>query len=301
MLELIKPGTKVDFVGMRYKGFLFSGVLTGVCILSILIFGQPRMGVDFRGGTDIQVKFNQAVQIDELRDVLDKSGILGISVQRFGGVGVQEYLVRFPVAKQEDSAKIHDALTGKFGEKGFEIKREESVGPRVGKELRNKAMLATIVALLGILIYIAYRFEFRFGVGAVIATLHDLIVAYGALKLCGYELNLTSVASILTVAGYSVNDTVVVFDRIRENLRKLSRQRFEEVMNAAINETLSRTIITSGATLLTVVAIFIFGGPVLRDFSFVLMVGIVIGTYSSIFIASPILLFWKQKFGKKKK
>ncbi|MDD5225434.1 MAG: protein translocase subunit SecF [bacterium] len=301
MLELIKPGSKFDFVGWRYKGFIFSGILTGISILAVLIFGHPKMGVDFRGGTEIQVKFNQAVQIDELRDVLDKSGISGISVQRFGGLGVQEYLVRFPVAKQEDSARIHESLTGKFGEKGFEIKREESVGPRVGKELRNKAMLATIFALVGILIYIAYRFEFRFGVGTVIATIHDLIVAYGAMKICGYELNLTSVASLLTLAGYSVNDTVVVFDRIRENMRKLSRQRFEEVMNAAINETLSRTIITSGATFLTVAAIFFFGGPVLRDFSFVLLIGIVIGTYSSIFIASPVLLFWKQKFGKKKK
>ena len=301
MLELIKPGTKFDFIGWRKKAYIISGAAVGISIIAILALGGPPQGVDFRGGTEIQVGFAQPVPIEKLRANLEKTGISGISVQRFGEKAKEEYLIGFPAIGEDASARVQDSLRNEFGEGAFELKREEAVGPRVGKELRNKGLLATIIALGGILIYVAWRFEFRYGAGAVVALLHDLIIAYGAMAIFRYELSLTSLASLLTLAGYSVNDTIVIFDWIRENLRKQSRLRFEEIINISVNETLSRSIITSGATYLTVLAIFLFGGPVLKDFSFVLLIGCVAGSYSTIFIASPILLLWKQKFGKKRK
>ena len=301
MLEIIKPGTRVNFVGWRVNGFILSGILVGVSIISALVLGGPPMGVDFRGGTEMQIAFGQPVGIERLRKDLEETGVAGISVQKFGEVQASEYLIRFPDIGEDISAGIQEQLGKKFQEEGFELRREEAVGPRVGKELRKKGVLATLIALIGILIYIGWRFELRYGAGAIMALVHDLIIAYGAITIFRYELSLTSLAALLTVAGYSVNDTIVVFDRIRENLRRMSRQRFEEVINVSINENLSRTIITSGTTFLVILAIFLYGGPVLRDFSFVLMVGIIVGTYSSIFIASPILLIWRRKFGKKKK
>ncbi|MCX5866116.1 MAG: protein translocase subunit SecF [Proteobacteria bacterium] len=301
MLELIKPGTKYDFIGWRKKAYVISGLAVGISIIAVLVMGGPPQGVDFRGGTEIQIAFAQPVPIEKLRANLDKTGISGISVQRFGEKNKEEYLIGFPAVGQDASARVLDSLRSEFGEKTLELKREEAVGPRVGKELRQKGLLATIIALLGILIYVAWRFEFRYGAGAVIALLHDLIIAYGFMTIFRYELSLTSLASLLTLAGYSVNDTIVIFDRMRENLRKQSRLRFDEIINLSINETLSRSIITNGATYLTILAIFFFGGPVLKDFSFVLLIGGIAGTYSTVYIASPILLLWKQKFGKKKK
>lgn len=301
MLELIKPGTKFDFIGWRKNAYIISGLAVGISIIAILALGGPPQGVDFRGGTEIQIGFAQPVPIEKLRANLGKTGISGISVQRFGEKAKEEYLIGFPTIGEEASARVQDSLRSEFGEGAFELKREEAVGPRVGKELRNKGLLATLIALGGILIYVAWRFEFRYGAGAVIALLHDLIIAYGAMAIFRYELSLTSLASLLTLAGFSVNDTIVIFDRIRENLRKQSRLRFEEIINISVNETLSRSIITNGATYLTVLSIFLFGGPVLKDFSFVLLIGCIAGSYSTIFIASPILLLWKQKFGKKRK
>lgn len=301
MLQIIKPGTRIDFIGWRRKGFFLSGTLVGVSLFSVLILGGPPMGVDFRGGTEMQIAFEEAVEISRLRNVLVATDIAGVTVQKFGETGAHEYLVRFPEIGEEMSALTLDRLAEEFGKGKFELRREEAVGPRVGKELRNKGIYATLIALLGILIYIGWRFELRYGAGAIAALIHDLIIAYGAITICRFELSLTSLAALLTVAGYSVNDSIVVFDRIRENLRKMSRQKFEEVINASINENLSRTVITSGTTFLVVLAIFLYGGPVLRDFAFVLMVGVLVGTYSSVFIASPLLLIWRRKFGKKKK
>ena len=301
MLEIVKPGTRIDFVGWRRKGFILSGILVGISLAASLVSGGPPMGVDFRGGTEIQVGFQNPVPIAKLRQNLDTAGIPGISVQKFGEEAAHEYLIRFPSIGDNDSQRIREILAGEFEPESFEIQREELVGPRVGKELRRKGILATVVALLGILIYIGWRFELRYGAGAIVALIHDLLIAFGALTIFRYELSLTSLAALLTLAGYSVNDTIVVFDRIRENLRRMSRSRFEDVINASINENLSRTLVTSGTTFLVVLALFLYGGPVLRDFSFVLMIGILIGTYSSVFVASPLLLIWRKKFGKKKK
>ncbi len=204
------------------------------------------------------------------------------------------------MAELEGSAspEVLGFLEQQAGVGGFTILSADNVGPQIGKELRQRGVLAVVLSLLGMLAYIWWRFEFRFGVGALFALTHDVLISLGLYALMGYEFNLTTIAAFLTVVGYSVNDTVVVFDRVRENLRRTRREPLLQVLNQSLNQTLSRTILTSGTTLLAVTTLFLFGGEVIRGFAFVLMVGVVVGTYSSIFIASPIVLFWERFFGR---
>lgn len=296
-MELIKPGTNIDFVSYTRWALLLSGILIVLGLASFWYHGGPNYGVDFAGGTVIQVRFNQPTSISDMRQALATVNIANVTVQDLGQ-GENEFLIRMPESDsggEDFSVQTRQALTAQFGEQSFEIRRIETVGPRVGQDLRRKALLALLFATLMIGGYIAFRFEPRFGVGAAAALAHDLLIAAGALSFMNMEFDLTVVAALLTVVGFSVNDTVIVCDRIRENLRKMRREMLAAVINRSINETLSRTVITTGTAVLVIVSLLILGGDVMHAFAFTLLIGIVIGTYSSVYIASPIVLLWARR------
>jgi len=298
-MEIIRPGTAIPFTKYRNIAVALS-TLVNLAVLVLLITKGPNMGVDFAGGTVVQLKFQQKVSIADIRRTLTPIGLGDSVIQDFGETSSNEFLVRLERTAIELGAlgeKIRGALAAQFGEKQVEIRRVESVGPKVGKELRERATWSVIAATFMMGVYIWFRFELRFGVGAVIALIHDVLVTIGALVLAQYEFDLTIVAALLTIVGFSVNDTVIVCDRIRENMRKSKRVGLEMVINTSINETLSRTIITTGTALLVLVALFVLGGAVIRPFAFALMVGFFSGVYSTIFIASPVILLWEK--GKK--
>ena len=291
-MEFIKPGTHFDFVGKMKIAVGISVALIIISILSVVWHGGLNFGIDFAGGTIIQVKFTKTAPADVIRKSFQGIHIDDAIIQE---IGQDEVIVRTnqPMTK-ELQTKVGEALTGQFGAGNFDIRRIEFVGPKVGKDLTNKAILAIVFAWIGMLIYIAWRFEFRYALGAITALIHDTIIVIGALSLLNKEFTLTIVAALLTVIGYSINDTIVVFDRIRENRKKDLKRRLGEIINASVNETLSRTILTSFTVFLVLIALFFLGGPVIHDFAFALLVGIFVGTYSSIFIASPIVLLFEN-------
>jgi preprotein translocase subunit SecF len=278
--------------------------MIGISLISLIIKGGPRYGIDFEGGTLVQVKFFNEVDISEVRVALDNLTIEGLSVQEFGEKEANEYLITMKKTTGELeglSENVKIALKNRFGRESLEVRRVEMVGPKVGKDLRKKGMLAVAFSILGMLIYIWWRFELRFGVGAILCLIHDVTITLGALSLTNKSVDLPIIAALLTVVGYSVNDTIIISDRIRENLKKMSRGRLRDIVNKSINQTLSRTCITAGTTLMVVIALFFLGGEVIHDFAFTLLVGICIGTYSSIFVASPLLIVWERLFPKKKR
>ena len=266
-------------------------------LFSYFYRGGLNYGVDFAGGTIIQVRFTQPTNISDIRQALATANVGNMAVQDFGQGG-SEFLIRIPIVEegaQDLPGQIRQGLTNKFGEQAFEVRRVEIVGPKVGSDLRRKALLAVAFSTLVMGVYVAFRFEPRFGIGAAIALLHDVLITVGALSLMNMEFDLTVVAALLTVTGFSVNDTVVVCDRIRENMRKLRRERLTDIINRSINETLSRTIITNGTATLVVIVLFFLGGDVIHAFAFALLVGFVAGTYSSVYVASPIVLLWEKE------
>ena len=296
-MELIRPGTNIDFVSYTKWALMLSGTLILLGFGSFWYHGGPNYGVDFAGGTVVQVEFNQATSIADIRQALATVNIANITVQDFGQ-GENEFLIRMPESAtgvEDLSPQIQQALTTQFGAQAFEVRRIETVGPRVGKDLRRKALLALLFATVMIGGYIAFRFEPRFGIGAAAALTHDVLIAAGALSLRNMEFDLTVVAALLTVVGFSVNDTVIVCDRIRENMRKMRRETLAAVINRSINETLSRTIITTGTAVFVIVSLLILGGGVIHAFAFTLLIGITFGTYSSIYIAGPIVLLWERR------
>ena len=303
-MELIKPDINVNFVGYIKGALIFSLIVIGISLISLIIKGGPRYGIDFEGGTLVQVKFFDKVDISEVRVALDDLIIEGLSVQEFGEKEANEYLITMKKTTGELeglSENVKIALNNKFGRESLEVRRVEMVGPKVGKDLRKKGMLAITFSILGMLIYIWWRFELRFGVGAILCLIHDVTITLGALSLTNKPVDLPIIAALLTVVGYSVNDTIIISDRIRENLKKMSRGRLRDIVNKSINQTLSRTCITAGTTLMVVISLFFLGGEVIHDFAFTLLIGICIGTYSSIFIASPLLIVWERIFPKKKR
>jgi preprotein translocase subunit SecF len=296
-MELIRPGTSFDFVHFFKWAYLISLALILLGLASLWYHGGPNYGVDFVGGTVVHVKFTQPTAIADIRQALGATDITNVSVQDFGQGG-NEFLIRMPVSEsssEDVSAKVQKGLATKFGEQAFEIRRVEVVGPKVGKDLRRKALLAVLFSTVMMGIYVAFRFEPRFGVGAAVALLHDVLITAGALSLMNMELDLTVVAALLTIVGFSVNDTVIVCDRIRENMRKLRRENLAGIINRSINETLSRTIITNGTAILVTIVLFLLGGEVMHAFAFALLVGFTVGTYSSIFVASPFVLLWEKE------
>jgi preprotein translocase subunit SecF len=305
MISIIKPGVNVDFVGRRWIAFLVSSVLILASILSIILKGGLNFGIDFAGGTLVQVRFTNETTPDEIRKVLNEIGLRDSIIQQYSEREGDEYIIRFKnrTSKNEGlSDRIQETFQKRYGQNGFEIRRVEVVGPQVEKELRYKALMAVIYAMIGILAYITWRFEFRFALGGVLALVHDTIITIGAFSITDREFTLPVLAAVLTIVGYSINDTIVVYDRIRENMRKMIGKKLEVVVNSSINETLSRTILTSSTVLFVVVALFILGGSVIHDFAFALIVGVIVGTYSSIFVASPVVILWEKFFpGKKMK
>ncbi|MCP3178021.1 protein translocase subunit SecF [Desulfuromonas sp. KJ2020] len=301
-MQLIKPDINLDFVGKRKLAALFSAVLLVVGFLSLIMHGGPNYGIDFSGGTLVQVKFNQTTSAGEIKSSLTGLDLGGVVVQQFGDEG-NEFLIRSQNTSTELkglSLEISQVLEKSYGEGQVEVRRAEMVGPQVGKDLREKGLMAILYALVGILIYVTWRFEFRFAVGAIIALAHDVFITLGAFSLFGKEIDLPIIAAFLAIIGYSLNDTIIVYDRIRENMGKHGKDGFASVVNRSINETLSRTILTSGTTLLVVLALFTLGGGVIHNFAFALLVGIIVGTYSSIFVASAILVFWDNYRSTKK-
>jgi preprotein translocase subunit SecF len=268
-----------------------------VGMVSVYLHGGLNYGIDFAGGTMVHVKFPAPTQIADLRAALSRPDLREVVVQDVGQGG-REFQVRVLGAEQGGSTAIADAIKAglreKFGEGTYDILRVETVGPKVGKDLWRDATLAVLAATLVMGAYIAVRFELRFGIGAAVALIHDVLITIGALSIANMEFDLTTVAALLTVVGYSVHDTVIVSDRIRENMRKMRRERLATIMNLSINETLSRTLITSGTAVLVTAALFVLGGTVIHSFAFTLLVGFIVGTYSSIYVASPIVLYLER-------
>ncbi|MBI4385187.1 MAG: protein translocase subunit SecF [Nitrospinae bacterium] len=295
-MEFFKQRTTIDFMGRARLALIFSGALILIGILSVAFRGGLKYGIDFAGGTLVQLKFKEPPSLDHVRDGLKNLGLGDSAIQEFGSRS--EILIR--VQKSEEKledvgSRIKNGLEQALVVKDIVVDRVEIVGPKVGKDLRMKALLSIFYSLIGILIYIAWRFELRYAVGAIIATVHDVIITLGAFSLLNMEFDLVVVAGFLTLIGYSLNDTIVVYDRVRENVRRESKTPLFDVINASVNQTLSRTILTSGCTLLVVIALYFFGGEIIHGFAFSLLVGIFVGTYSSIFIASVCVLFWENK------
>jgi preprotein translocase subunit SecF len=290
--------TSVDFIGKRRIALVLSLLTIGVGLASLVMHGGPRYSIDFTGGSLVQVQFTETVAVDNVRSVLQEVGFGGAEIQRFGAPN--EMLVRIPDTGDETAmGTVKDALQARWPD--MELRREEKVGPKIGGELRSAALQAIVLALSLILVYITVRFEFRFAVAAIVALVHDVLITLGAFSIAEHEVSLAVVAAFLTIVGYSLNDTIVVFDRIRENLRIPSKEPYEAILNRSVNQSLSRTVITSGTTLVVVAVLLAFGGEVLRDFAFALTVGIVVGTYSSIFVATPLLVEWEHRMPRRSK
>jgi preprotein translocase subunit SecF len=290
-VELIPPNTHYNFLGNRRYAYIFTTVALTIALLGIPIKGGLQLGIDFKGGAMVQVRFNKPVDTEHVRQALKSLGET-LSVQKFS-MGSEEFLIRLDVSEEAGEKigpQVKELLETAVGQGSTEIRSVEMVGPKVGKDLRESAIWATVISLIFLLIYMAFRFTFTMGLGAIVCLIHDLIVVYGFFVWTGKEFDLTILAAMLTIIGYDVNDTIVVCDRIRENLKIMKKQPLIEVMNDAINQTLSRTVLTSGFTLLVVFALLGFGTHVLQDFAWALLVGIVFGTYSSIFVASPLVL-----------
>ncbi len=297
MFEIVKRNTKINFMGYAKIYFIFSGILI-LGTLALLFTKGLSYGVDFSGGTVVQVRFSNPPSVDQMRTVLDKSIDGQVSIQNFGEV--TDFLIKVEntdEALQVVSDKIQNLLITSFEESGtVEIQRVEQVGPQVGKQLKEQAVFAVIYAIIGILLYVAFRFEFLYAFGSIIALVHDIILTIGLIIITNTTFDLTVLAAILTVIGYSLNDKIVIFDRIREKHKLIKGESFRDVMNVSLNETLSRTLLTSISTLIAVLALYIFGGEVIRGFALVMFVGVVIGTYSSIGISSATVCKLREIF-----
>ena len=339
-MQFIKPDVNIDFIGKRKIAFYCSLFLLFVSLATLLVHKGPRYGIDFAGGTLIQIQFSEAVEIAQIKEGLTQLDLDKSSVQRFGEAADNEYLIRTSksgITGEDFSDRLGTALSESTGLTP-EVRRVEMVGPKVGKDLREKALFAMFYALLFITIYISGRFElkwmpaavmafslmgavsllakfqvgipflilaalvvslvlfwylkFKYAMGAIVALIHDVTITVGLFSILGKEFTLPIIAALLTIIGYSLNDTIIVFDRIRENQKKMSKSPLDGIINRSINETLSRTILTSLTTLTVVVTLFLLGGGIIHDFAFAMIVGVLIGTYSSVFVASPILLAW---------
>jgi len=312
-LEFLKRDTRIDFIGRRRIAALISISVIVIVLLS-LFFRGLNLGIDFTGGTLVEVSYSSSVNTEEVRTNLRRSGLDGVVVQYFGTS--RDVLIRLPADPEVDAAETSSLIMsslrmpygetlaqtsendsqrcifqdGTTGDCTVQMRRVEFVGPQVGDELTEKGGLAMLYALIGILAYVAWRFEWRFALGAVIALVHDVVVTVGVFSLLGLEFSLPVLAAVLAVIGYSLNDTIVVFDRIRENFRKMRKGTIVDIMNSAINQTLRRTLLTSLTTLLVVVTLILLGGEIIKGFAVALFIGILVGTYSSIFVASPVVL-----------
>ncbi|GHA15227.1 protein-export membrane protein SecF [Arenicella chitinivorans] len=294
-MQLFKTETRIDFIGKRLIALVISAVLLSAGIYSLATKGL-NFGIDFSGGTKVELIYQDTVQVSDIRSVLQQGGFTEAVVQYFGSD--EDVLIRVPLSDETNddkvSTRIVDLLAASAVGAG-EVKSVEFVGPTFGKELFEKGILALVYALIGIMIYVAFRFEWKFSLGSVIALVHDVVITLGVFSLIQMEFTMPVLAALLAVIGYSLNDTIVVFDRIRENFRRLREVNTEQIMNTSINQTLPRTILTSLTTLLVLLALYVYGGEALQGFALTLIIGVVIGTYSSIFVASPSVLMLGAK------
>jgi preprotein translocase subunit SecF len=299
-LEILSQ-THVDFVVKMRKTLVVSLCLIIISLLSLMYHKGPNWGVEFIGGTELQVKFPAKVNPGDLKSALKDVGYAAESVQGIGLAGDNEFLIKFSPDVvdfqkiQEFQTKLVDMSKKPTIFNGASILRLDFIGPKVGKELIEKAVFSILLGCVGILIYLIFRFEFAFAMGAVIALIHDTVITLGAVSITNKEFTLAIVAALLTVIGYSVNDTIIIFDRIRENLKKAARAGFTQVVNEGVNQTLSRTLLTSLTVFLVLLPLYFFGGSVIHDFAFALIVGVVVGTYSSIFVASAFVVYWRHR------
>jgi preprotein translocase SecF subunit len=290
MLQML-IGTSIPFMKYRRWAYLLSSALILATIVWLVVHGRPYYSVDFTGGTVLQIRTSQLLQADQVRKALDRAGFRGFELQQMTGQETQaEYLLRFRGEVGDAFNAVEQALLKEFPSLKVELRNQVMVGPRVGNELRQKALWAVIWSLGGILLYVGIRYEFKFAVGAVASLFHDVFIVLGFLCFTGREVSLTVIAALLTLAGFSINDTIVVFDRIRERSKELRKETHSRAMDIAINETLSRTVITSLTVFLAALGLFIWGGDVLHDFSFAMLVGVLFGTYSSVYVASALAL-----------
>jgi preprotein translocase subunit SecF len=308
-VELFRT-TNIDWLGKKWYFLGFSLIFSVAGLLSILFWHHIPLGVDFKGGTQVRVAFTQTPNEDHVREAIDRAGVRGFTIQRISdpsGNAANKVIIAMPESSATDAShdagrvSVENALNANYHDSGFTVEEVDIVGPTAGKALQKQALWATLYSLLGMLVYLWFRFELIYGVAAVVAVFHDTLITIGAFSLTNQEITLTVIAAILTLIGYSMNDTIVVFDRIRENLALSRRESLHDVVNRSINQTLSRTVISSGLTFLTVLSLFVFGGEVLHGFSFALVIGILIGTYSSIAVAAPMLVAyqdWRAKRGK---
>lgn len=295
-MKIFKNVPQIDFMGKKNLAFIITAILITVSIISVFVKGI-NYGIDFSGGTQIQIKFEQAPSLNELRKVFNEELKTEISIIVFGDKANNEFLITLEQDAIEDTAGEVNTQVGNIIRKLYPsfnisdgIRRVETVGPKVGGELKTKSQWAATYAFIGILIYIGIRFKFRYGIGAVVAIFHDVIITMGIFIIFQKEFTLTIVAAILTIIGYSLNDTIVVFDRVRENVAKFPKRGLQETINLSINESLSRTILTSLTTFFVVFSLFMLGGNIIHDFAFAMLIGLVVGTYSSIFVASPVVM-----------
>jgi preprotein translocase subunit SecF len=287
--------TNIDFIGKRKIGFIFSSILILAGVISLIVHGGPRYNIDFTGGKLLHLQFEKPVDIGELRSILSSAGHGDAEITHFGQEN--DVIIRTSLEQVVDSPEqsIHAVIKRAMPDNPFTELQNDTVGPKIGKELKIDAFQAILWAMVLILIYIMWRFELRFSLGAILALAHDIIITIGIFSLMNIEISAPIIAAVLTIVGYSLNDTIVVFDRIRENFKVKQKdiESFKAIVNRSLNETLSRTIITSLTTLFVVLILYFFGGEVLRSFAFALIIGIIIGTYSSLFVASPFIVEWQ--------
>jgi len=296
--------TDIDFIRLRKIAFIISGVVIVISVIFLVLKGGPKLGLDFTGGVEIHLKFNKPTPISRVRAGLSRIGLGSAVIQSYGRKEENLVLIRFGVEETSKNiaskivTKIEKVLREEFKERknAFIVQSTNLIGPKISEELRRGALLAIIFSLLGMLIYISLRFKLRFAVGAVVALAHDVFISVGALSLCNFEFNLPIIAALLTIIGYSLNDTIVIYDRIRESFKTYRKRRFsyKKVFNLSINQSLSRTVITSLTTFVVVLALFLWGGAAIHGFAFTLLIGVIVGTYSSSFVATPVVYTWGE-------
>ena len=298
MFELIK-NVNIDFLGKRKLAGMISGAVILAGLVSIVLHGGPLYSIDFEGGTEIQVLFTESTNVESVREALSEIGYGDAAIRSFGNEDEFLIHVKTSTKSEEQVNTIREALASIHGG-SYEIRRLETVGPKIGKELKGDMISAVLIAMAGIVIYISMRFQFMYAIGALVALTHDVLITLGLFSLLNMEISLSVLAAFLFIVGYSLNDTIVVFDRVRENAKEKRHDSFMSVLNISLNQTLNRTVITSLTTLTVVLILLVFGGEVIKPFAFALTIGLIVGTYSSIFVASPVVLAWDENQKKKK-
>ncbi len=295
-MELVKHDINIPFVRAMKPAATLSAVLVILGLAVFLVRGGLIFGIDFAGGTVVEIKFTQEVAIGEVRSALEDSNLSGSEIKHFGGEDTVLISTELSTGNLEGiDVRVREALDPVFGPEGYSVERLEMVGPKVGSDLRKKGLQAVIFSCLLILAYVTWRFEFKFALGGILALVHDIILSLALFTLLGKTFTLPVLAAVLTIAGYSINDSIVVFDRIRENIKRGTKKELPDLINLSINQTLSRTILTSLTVIVVVVSLLLYGGEIIKDFSFILLIGVIVGTYSSIFIASPTVLLWQGR------